>query len=85
MEQFERARHILENNRERVETLTAALLERETIDAPEFNMVMQGQDLPEPEIEVDHSSGEEEDAAPPQSYEKDYDTGPPPGEPRTDP
>ncbi|MCP4571184.1 MAG: ATP-dependent zinc metalloprotease FtsH [bacterium] len=62
MEQFERAREILQNNRERVETLSAALLERESIDAEEFKLIMQGQDLPTPEltVEVDHSSGEKD-------------------------
>ena len=61
MEQFERARHILENNRESVETLSAALLERESIDADEFQLIMNGEALPEPEltVEVDHSTGEE--------------------------
>jgi len=61
MEQFERARHILENNRESVETLSAALLERESIDADEFKLLMNGEALPEPEltVEVDHSTGEE--------------------------
>jgi cell division protease FtsH len=54
-EQFERARHILENHKDQVETIAAALLERETLDAKEFRMVMEGQELPELAIEVDHS------------------------------
>jgi len=54
-EQFERAHRILEDHREKVETLTAALLERETIDAGEFEMLMKGEELPELQIEVDHS------------------------------
>jgi cell division protease FtsH len=58
-EQFHRAQHILETHKEQVETLTAALLERETLDAEEFEMLMQGQELPEPVIEVDHSLGDD--------------------------
>ena len=85
MEQFERARHILENNRVRVETLTEALLERESIDADEFIMIMEGEKLPEPEIEVDHSTGEDEPEAPPAPEYDEPDPGLPPGEPRTDP
>jgi cell division protease FtsH len=54
-EQLERARGILQAHRDQVETVTAALLERETIDGPEFRMLMKGESLPEPEIEVDHS------------------------------
>jgi cell division protease FtsH len=54
-EQFKRARHILEENKDKVETLAAALLDRESIDAQEFEMLMQGRDLPEIEVEVDHS------------------------------
>jgi cell division protease FtsH len=85
MEQFERARDILQDNRDRVETLTAALLERESIDATEFLMIMQGEELPPPVVEVDYSSGEE-DARPPAAPTADEsDPGLPPGEPRTDP
>jgi cell division protease FtsH len=58
MTQFARARDILETHREKVETLTAALLERETLDAGEFKLVMEGKELPEVEIEIDHSTDE---------------------------
>ncbi len=58
-EQLERARYILGNNREAVEIMTAALLERETIDQEEFNLLMEGKTLPEVEIQVDHSTGED--------------------------
>jgi len=58
-EQFERARLILENHKEQVETLAAALLERETIDAEEFQMLMKGHELPEVQIDVDHSLDDE--------------------------
>jgi cell division protease FtsH len=58
-EQLIRARKILEEDRDLVEILTAALLERETIDAEEFLMLMKGETLPTPELEVDHSTDEE--------------------------
>ncbi len=54
-EQFERARRILENHRDKVEAMTEALLERETLDAEEFQMLMEGRELPDRDIEVDHS------------------------------
>ncbi len=60
-EQLQRARVLLEENRDRVELLTAALLERETIDADDFVLLMTGQDLPEPALEIDHSTTEDED------------------------
>ncbi len=59
-EQFERARHILENHKEQVETMAAALLERETLDAEEFKMLMEGHELPELALEVDHSLSDDE-------------------------
>jgi cell division protease FtsH len=59
-EQFERAHHILETHKDQVETLTAALLERETLDAEEFEMLMEGRELPDLEIEVDHSLSDDE-------------------------
>jgi cell division protease FtsH len=87
MEQFARAREILEANRERVETLTEALLERETIDAEEFQIVMAGGDLPEPEIKVDHTTGDDGPASTPAPQDVPDEPGPdlPPGTPRTDP
>jgi len=58
-EELNRARKILGENRDLVEVLTAALLERETIDAEEFIMLMEGKELPAPELEIDHSTGGE--------------------------
>jgi cell division protease FtsH len=87
-EQFDRARAILQDNRERVETLAAALLERESIDAEEFSLLMQGKELPLPDIIVDHTTGEVHTApdhgATPESGERhgdpvDGDDGIPPG------
>jgi len=85
MEQFDRAREILENNRERVETVAAALLERETLDAEEFKLVMEGQTLPDLEIEVDHTTGDDDPETPVEPESDDPDRGLPPGELRTDP
>ena len=85
MEQFERARVFLQDNRERVETLAQALLERETIDAEEFNLIMEGEELPAPKIEVDHSTGDEDPEPPVAPDYDDPEPELPPGEPRTDP
>ena len=85
MEQFDRAREFLQDNRERVETLAQALLERETIDAEEFNLIMNGEELPAPKIEVDHSVGDEDPEPPVAPDYDDPEPELPPGEPRTDP
>ncbi|MDX2472426.1 MAG: ATP-dependent zinc metalloprotease FtsH [Candidatus Krumholzibacteria bacterium] len=61
-EQLVRARVILQENREQVEVVTAALLERETIDSEEFKMLMKGEKLPEVELDIDHSTGDDEAA-----------------------
>jgi len=61
-EQLTRARQILEEHRDKVELLTAALLERETIDAEDFNLLMEGKELPLPKVKIDHST-EADDAA----------------------
>jgi len=58
-EQLVRAYEILEREREKVETVAAALLDRETLDATEFNLIMDGQALPELELEIDHSTDDE--------------------------
>jgi len=62
-EQLNRARDILNTNREQVEVVTAALLERESVDGIEFKMLMEGQELPEVEIDVDYSAGDDEATA----------------------
>jgi len=43
---YSAARAILENNREKLEMLAQALLEREVLDANEIKMVIEGKDLP---------------------------------------
>ena len=55
-EQLTRARKILEEDRDLVEVLTAALLERETIDAEEFIMLMEGKELPSRALDIDRST-----------------------------
>jgi len=60
-EQLDRARKILDEDRKLVEVLTAALLERETIDAEEFVMLMKGEELPAPALDIDHSTGDDDD------------------------
>ncbi len=66
-EQLTRARQILNDHRDQVETVTAALLERETIDGDEFQLLMKGEPLPEPEIKVDHSLGDQETDSSPEA------------------
>ncbi|NRA39468.1 MAG: ATP-dependent zinc metalloprotease FtsH, partial [Planctomycetes bacterium] len=44
--QYERAQVIIEDNREKIEVLTAALLEHETLDAPQVKIIMEGGELP---------------------------------------
>jgi cell division protease FtsH len=63
-EQLERARHLLETHREVVVTMAEALLERETLDKLEIEMIMEGRELPAKEIEVDHSLDDAPAAAP---------------------
>jgi cell division protease FtsH len=51
-EQIQRARTILEENRDKVETMAAALLERETLNKQDVVLIMTGQPLPPPQIAV---------------------------------
>jgi cell division protease FtsH len=44
---YQRARHILEVNRDAVERVSMALLEREVLDASEINLLIEGKSLPE--------------------------------------
>jgi cell division protease FtsH len=44
---YENAKRILSNNRETLERIAQALLEREVIDALEVKMLMEGKPLPE--------------------------------------
>jgi len=87
-EQLTRARKILAEHREVVETMAEALLERETLDKAEIELIMNGEALPLPSIEVDHSTGaadpEPEPVVEP-TEDPEPDPGFTPGEPRTDP
>jgi cell division protease FtsH len=46
-EQYVRARQILDEHRDQVETLAQALLERETVDRDEMELIVRGEPLPE--------------------------------------
>ncbi len=63
-EQLHRARKILNEDRDSVETVMAALLERESIDGDEFKLLMEGKALPEMELDVDRSTDDEPAATP---------------------
>jgi len=47
-EQYDIARKLLEDNRDKVEAMTAALMEYETIDADQINDIMEGKPVREP-------------------------------------
>ncbi len=81
-EQLNRARDLLVEHRDKVELVTATLLERETVDGEEFEMLMAGEELPDPEIVVDHSTGEgpaSNDANPEPETGSGPESSPPPG------
>ncbi|MDO9171616.1 MAG: ATP-dependent zinc metalloprotease FtsH [bacterium] len=50
-EQLERTRLLLRENTDKVETMAAALLDRETLTREEVQMIMQGRPLPPPRLE----------------------------------
>jgi cell division protease FtsH len=50
--QMERARQILVENKDKVETMVAALLERESLERAEVDLIMRGEPLPEPKIKL---------------------------------
>ena len=54
-EQLQRAHVILDAHRPSVETVKDALLERETVDAEDFQLLMKGQPLPPRKLTIDHS------------------------------
>ena len=68
-EQYTLARKILEENRDKVEAMTHALLEWETLDADQINDIMTGKaprppKVPEPQAEPEIKSDLPPDAAP---------------------
>ncbi|MEM7605058.1 MAG: ATP-dependent zinc metalloprotease FtsH [Myxococcota bacterium] len=48
-EQYKRARQLLEDNRDKLDAIAEALLERETIGRPEIEAILEGRELPPPE------------------------------------
>ena len=50
--QYKRARHILETNKEKVETMVKALMEYETIDADQIKDIMDGKTPRPPKVPV---------------------------------
>jgi cell division protease FtsH len=60
-EQYQRARTILEQHRGQVEAMAAALLERETLDRAEVEMIIAGQPLPERTVLKDAPSSTRSD------------------------
>jgi len=54
--QYKRAQEILNDHRAEVEVLAEALLERETVDREEVELIVAGQPLPEPKVSNNSSS-----------------------------
>jgi cell division protease FtsH len=55
-EQYDRARKIIEDNRDKIEIMTKALLEWETIDANQINEIMAGKKPTPPQSQSGDSS-----------------------------
>jgi len=72
-EQLDRARKILAENRDKVETMMAALLERESLERDEVRLIMEGKPLPEPKIELPPSPATTDGDAPETAAETDSD------------
>jgi cell division protease FtsH len=62
-EQLERARTLLSEHRDKVEIMGEALLERETLQREEVEMIMAGTPLPEPELDLPDEPADEADTA----------------------
>jgi cell division protease FtsH len=56
-EQLERARGILQEHRDKVEVMAQALLERETLDKEEVQLIMTGEPLPPMDIDLPPAGG----------------------------
>jgi len=56
-EQLVRARRLLNEHREKVEVMAQALLERETLERSEVDLILRGEPLPEMVIAPDHGEG----------------------------
>jgi cell division protease FtsH len=65
-EQYARARKLIEDNRDKIEAMTAALLKWETIDAEQIDDIMQGREPREPKpVTPPTSSNDRSDDTPP--------------------
>jgi cell division protease FtsH len=63
-EQYARARKLIEDNRDKVEAMTAALLKWETIDAEQIDDIMAGREPREPKPVTPPTSSRSDDAPP---------------------
>jgi cell division protease FtsH len=65
-DQYSRARKLIEDNRDKIEAMTAALLKWETIDADQINAIMEGREPhpPKPVTPPTSSSGDPTPSAP---------------------
>jgi len=77
-EQLRRARSILEQHRDEVETMAAALLERETLDGEDVALIMKGEPLPDPKIEPEPISKPEPETATDEGPDDPVGSGPEP-------
>ena len=59
-EQYAKARQILETHRDQVETMAQALLERETVDREEVELIVRGEPLPKRTILRDSPAATQE-------------------------
>ena len=82
-ESYERARNVLKDNLDTLHRLASTLLERESLDAGEIELIVRGEDLPnrppptkqeEPEEEVPQEGASREDAHSAQSDEEEQET-----------
>lgn len=64
-EQYNVARKLIEDNRDKMEAMTQALLEWETIDADQINDIMEGRPPRPPKDLSDNGSSDKSDKTPP--------------------
>ena len=69
-EQYARARQIIEENKDKMETMAKALLEWETIDADQINDIMAGKD-PQPPADYSSSDSSKDDSSSDKSDKKE--------------
>ncbi len=81
-EAYEHARSTLEDNRSLLDRLAEALLERETLDREDIDLLDAGDPLPPTEVEADAAAGDS--TAPPTDAEPAVEEGEEPREPEAD-